>query len=197
MQSEQDRIYIPLIGLLSGMRLNEIAQLYIDDIHLEYGVPCFRVDTTHEDQKLKNRKSRRLVPIHSKLIELGFLEYVKKLKTNNEKRVFPQLYYTNNKGYGQAFSKKFNNPNFKKEWIKEEKLNNSKIKVDFHSFRHTFASKLIGEVKDSIVDKIMGHSGSSENKRTYNKVEIEKLKIAIEKLDIEKIDFSNIKNLLK
>jgi integrase len=80
---------------------------------------------------------------------------------------------------------------------KEEKLNNSKIKVDFHSFRHTFASKLIGEVKDSMVDKIMGHSGSSENKRTYNKVEIEKLKIAIEKLDIEKINFANIKNLLK
>jgi hypothetical protein len=43
----------------------------------------------------------------------------------------------------------------------------------------------------------MGHSGSSENKNRYSKINIKELKKAIEKLDIEGIDFSNIKNLLK
>jgi len=197
-EKEQDRFYIPLIGLLSGMRLNEIAQLYIDDIKEENGIYYFRVDETHKEQKLKNLRSKRRVPIHSKLIEFGFLKYINKLiKENKEERVFPQLYYTTNKGYGQAFSKKFNNKNFKKLWIDEEKLNNPKIKVDFHSFRHTFASKIMGKIEDSILNKLLGHAGSSENQKTYSKeIDISELKKAIEMLDIKDIDFSNIQKLL-
>lgn len=196
LNGEEDRIFIPLIGLFSGMRLNEIAQLYLNDIMEEEGIYYFRVDNVNPNQKLKNLNSRRLVPIHSMLIDLGFLKYIEKLKKEKQERVFPQLYYTNNKGYGQAFSKKFNNMNFKKEWIDKEKikkLEEKKIKVDFHSFRHTFATKLIGRVEDSIIDKLMGHKGSSENKRTYSHSHIKTLKESIEKLDIDRDMFQNLK----
>lgn len=192
LKNEQDRIYIPLIGLFTGMRLNEIAQLYVNDIQEEEGIYFFRVDKVNPNQKLKNLRSRRIVPIHSKLIELGFLKYVEKLKEENQERVFPQLFHTANKGYGQAFSKKFNNMNFKKEWISKEKLEDKKIKVDFHSFRHTFSTRIAGKIEDSMVDKLMGHAGSSENKKRYTHAEPKFLKECIEKLDIEGVNLPSI-----
>ena len=165
LNGEEDRIYIPIIGLFTGMRLNEIAQLYLNDIIEENGIYYFRVDDINPNQKLKNLNSRRVVPIHSMLIELGFLKYIEKLKKEKQERVFPQLYHTKNKGYGQAFSKKFNNMNFKKEWIDKEKIKKieeKEIKVDFHSYRHTFTTKLMGRVEDSMVNKLLGHKGSTE-----------------------------------
>ena len=35
------RYWVPLIGLFSGMRLNEVCQLDVADIRLIEGVPCF------------------------------------------------------------------------------------------------------------------------------------------------------------
>ena len=196
-KQEQDKFYIPLIALFTGMRLNEIAQLYVDDIKKENDIYYFQVDDKYTNQNLKNVSSKRKIPIHTKLVEFGLLDYIEKLKKANEERLFPQLYYTKGKGYGQAFSKKFNNKNFKLQWIDKEKLENKKIKVDFHSFRHTFTNKIIGKVEDSIVDKLLGHVGSSTNQKTYSKnIDINFLKECVEKLDIEKIDFSNIQKFL-
>lgn len=191
---EQDRVYIPLMGLLQGMRLNEISQLYIDDICEDDGINYIRIDTINPLQKVKNKNSRRKVPIHSKLVELGFFDYVEKLKASGEERVFPQLFHTQKKGYGQAFSKKFNNKNFKAQWIVDERLKDPKLLVDFHSFRHTFATRIIGRIEDSTVDGLMGHQGSSENKIRYDHKQLKILKEGIEKLDISDIDFSHIKD---
>ena len=193
---EQDRVYIPLIGLLSGMRLNEIAQLYLNDICDFEGIQYFRVDKLNPDQRLKTPVSRRNIPIHSKLIELGFLDYCEKLQQAGEERVFPQLFHTKDKGFGQSFSKKFNNKNFKSEWIEAERLNNPRLKVDFHSFRHTFSTKISSRVEDSLMDALLGHEGSSENKKRYDHKEIKILKEGIEKLDIADIDFSHMQEAI-
>jgi len=192
LKHEQDRIYIPLMGLLQGMRLNEIAQLFLNDIAEENGLHYIRIDDVNPLQKLKNKTSRRNIPIHSKLIELGFLDYVQKVKDSGQERVFPQLFHTKNKGYGQAFSKKFANKNFKMEWIEKERLEDKKILVDFHSFRHCFATRIIGRIEDSTVDGLMGHQGGSENKTRYDHKQLKILKEGIEKLDIEDIDFSHL-----
>jgi hypothetical protein len=44
---------------------------------------------TRLDQKLKTASSERLAPLHSKLLSLGFLEYVTKVKEAGNERVFP------------------------------------------------------------------------------------------------------------
>lgn len=194
LQHEQDRLYIPLIGLLQGLRINEAAQLYLDDIIECDGVMCFRIDTQHPDQKVKNKTSRRIVPIHPKLIEVGFLDYTKELQKRGEKRIFPQLFFTNDKGYGQAFSKKFNNKKFKAEWIDLKPLENEKILKDFHSFRHTFASKMSGRVLDSQLDFLMGHEGKSENQKRYIVQNQKVLLEAIQKMDIAGVNFPSLKN---
>ncbi len=82
--------------------------------------------------------------------------------------------------------------NFKKEWISKEKLEDKKVKVDFHSFRHTFSTRIAGKIEDSMVDKLMGHAGSSENKKRYTHAELKFLKECIEKLDIEGVNLPSI-----
>jgi integrase len=76
--------WLPLIGLYTGARLNEVCQLNpFTDIQQDSktGIHYFHFtdDTDTENNVLKSVKtssSHRIVPIHSKLIELGILEYV-------------------------------------------------------------------------------------------------------------------------
>ena len=69
------RYWIPLIGIYTGMRLNEICQLYVDDVKYLNRIWYFRLTNERSDQSLKNKQSKRLVPIHPKLIELGFIDF--------------------------------------------------------------------------------------------------------------------------
>lgn len=197
-KEEFDKIYIPLISLLQGSRLKETSQLYINDIIEVENIWCFRFDEENENQDIKNNSSHRVVPIHPKLIELHFLDYVNFLKSKNEERVFPQLYHTKGKGYGQAFSKKFNNSNFKSSFISLEKLKDPKIKIDFHSFRHTFSHRAKGRIKDRLIDDILGHTGNSENQRggAYDHSVIPLLFQEIQLLDIVGIELENIQGHL-
>src|SRR6202007_280907 len=87
-----------LIAFYTGARLNEIAQLQTDDIVQQNGIWCFSFSDSGETQRLKNKSSRRVIPIHSKLIELGFLNYVKKI---GKGRLFPELSFHPKDGYGR------------------------------------------------------------------------------------------------
>jgi len=174
------------------LRVNKAAQLYLDDIIDRDSVICFRIYTQHSDQQIKNKTSRRIVPIHPKLIELGFLDYTKELQKRGEERILPQLFFTNDKGYGQAFSKKFNNKKFKAEWIDLTTLQNEKLLKDFHSFRHTFASKMSGRVLDSQLNFLMRHEGKSENQKRYIVQNQKVLLEAIQKMDIAGIIFPTL-----
>ncbi len=54
--------------------MQEILQLYLEDIYEKEGIWAFDLNENHSDKKLKTPQSRRLVPLHNKLIELGLLE---------------------------------------------------------------------------------------------------------------------------
>ncbi len=62
----------PLIGLYSGARLGEIAQLRLADIRQQDDIWCFDLND-EGDKRLKTGGSKRLVPVHPKLIEHGLL----------------------------------------------------------------------------------------------------------------------------
>jgi integrase len=63
-----------LISLWSGMRLNECAGLAVADIRQVENVWVFDVRENSE-RRLKTPAATRLIPIHSKLIEVGLLDY--------------------------------------------------------------------------------------------------------------------------
>ena len=75
-EQEPWRMFIAMIGRYHGLRSNEACQLYSDDIEQVNGVWCFNIRATRDDQSLKTEASQRLVPIHSKLLAAGFLDFV-------------------------------------------------------------------------------------------------------------------------
>ena len=57
--------WLPLIGIYQGARINEICQLYLDDISQdEDGTWGIDINENREDQRLKNKASRRCIPVH-------------------------------------------------------------------------------------------------------------------------------------
>lgn len=67
--------WCPLISIYSGMRLEEISQLSVDDVYFVDGIWVFDVNTNpsrdgRNDKQVKNKNAVRIVPMHNKLIEL-------------------------------------------------------------------------------------------------------------------------------
>lgn len=79
--------WIVLLAMFTGARVNEIAQLTPDDVSVEGGVPVIRITDEGEGQVVKTEASRRKVPVHAKLVELGFLDYCTSVKESVKQTV--------------------------------------------------------------------------------------------------------------
>lgn len=124
--------WIPLIGLFSGMRSNEICQLRKSDVQRKSGVWIFNVSADHESQNLKTEAATRIVPVHSELIACGFLDYVNALPDG---QLFPALKPGGVDGkLNWYFSKRF--PDFRR------RCGVDRPRVSFHSFRKNAAQAL-------------------------------------------------------
>jgi len=131
--------WVPLIGLYTGARLNEICQLEIKDIyqHKDTGIWVFDFNENKESDPNKSLKKRghfRVIPVHKKLIELEFIDYFKTQKNN--KRLFSDLPYVNsNNKYGDKLQR----------WFNRTYKNSCGVitpKTSFHSFRHTVITSI-------------------------------------------------------
>jgi uncharacterized protein DUF6538 len=89
------RYWVPLLGLFTGARINEICQLHVSDIKKEDGLWCLDINDESKDpknpKKLKNLASARVIPIHPQLVELGFINFVQKQRESKQVRIFPEL----------------------------------------------------------------------------------------------------------
>lgn len=185
------RYWIPLIALYSGMRLNEICQLYIDDIKISKGIWYFHINDERDDQHIKNPQSNRIVPIHPVLIDLGILEYANRVSAQNKKRLFYQLNYSKKNHYIQAVSQWFG------RYLKSLGIT-SRSKV-FHSFRHTVKPALrdVAKVPLEYQNRLCGWSGSDTGSIVYGgEVPVKRLYQEISKLKYPYLDKS-IKELKK
>ncbi len=152
--------WITLVGLYTGARLNEICQLHIDDLKSEKGVWYFDLNEDGDDKKLKNTSSKRQIPVHKDLIELGLLSYQARLKKNDTVRLFPEL-TRDRDGYTRAVSKWFNAKYLPAIKVKTAKNN-------FHSFRHSFANHFKQKaIKVDFVAEVLGHSNNSMSYGVY------------------------------
>ncbi|MBD5418323.1 MAG: site-specific integrase [Desulfovibrio sp.] len=147
--------WVPLIGLYTGMRLEEICQLHCEDIYKDAdGIwlisICEESSDGLKDKRLKTKNAKRQVPIHQELIQLGLIKYMEKIKVNSV-RLFPTLSRTENTNkYGKHVGKYFSNL-LKKKGIKQGK--------SFHSLRHTFSNffKVI-HLHNDIFRQVFGHT---------------------------------------
>jgi integrase len=118
----------------------------------------------HGTRRLKTAASTRVVPPHPLLVELGFLEYAKWLKTTGQTRLFPDLARCADERYGSSYSKRFARL--------LDALGITSDKIVFHSLRHTFATVMRNVTGNpDLVDRLMGHSrrGGSETDERYMK----------------------------
>ena len=148
-----ERYWIPLIACYSGMRLNEICQLYVDDVKQVEGIWCFSVNGA-KDKRLKNAASERMVPVHPKLIDLGFMEHCKTIQETLAPRLWMNLTWTDVNGYSNSFGNWYQR--FNREYVTDDP------KKVFHSFRHLVADSLKqAGVQDSLIAELVGHSHGS------------------------------------
>ncbi|MCL5778332.1 hypothetical protein M1105_15220 [Limibaculum sp. FT325] len=94
----------PLIALFTGARLGEIAQLHLSDIRKKDDIWCFDLNEADEKQ-LKTDSSKRLVPVHSKLIEYGFLDYIRVMEQSNSRKLFLDFPYCPKNGWGRSLGR--------------------------------------------------------------------------------------------
>ena len=186
--------YVPLLGLFTGARLNELCQLYRSDVYQEKNTKIWVLDLNAEadDKRLKKATHARLVPLHPLLIKLGFINYIQNLTTQ---RAFPELKFKRD-GYGQSFSRWFNatyrNSNHCN--VGQQPTENK----NFHSFRHGFITQLSNElnIPQHKIAHIVGHkpNDGSETIQRYTKPTdlVDRYEI-IKKLRWESICFSAIK----
>lgn len=171
----------PLIGLYTGARLNEIAQIDLSDIREEKGVLVFDLNDHGEGKQLKTAASRRLVPVHSRLIEFGLLTYVEKLKSKGATTLFPDFPNSVEHGRGRNLGRWFNEKLLPKLGIKSEEL-------VFHSLRHTIITALMhADVPEQIVKAIAGHQQQGVTQQHYFRqgYTIQQLNEALQKLRYE------------
>ncbi|MNB92975.1 Tyrosine recombinase XerC [compost metagenome] len=147
------RYWIPFLGRFTGARLEELCQLRVDDFIEQQGIQCIRIDDSCEGQKLKNTSSRRVLPLHPALIDLGMLQHVESIRSSGADRLFPELEAVRGK-LGHAPSKWFGRY--------KTKLGITDSRKTFHSFRHTLIDDLRDAgVQDSLIKRIVGHEDSS------------------------------------
>lgn len=151
-----------LIGMFTGMRLNEVAQLEVHDIELRDGVWCFNVTPDGEDNKrLKNASSKRRVPLHDKLIECGFLTFHDDQKALGHSRLFPELSYSPQNGYGRNAGRWFN-----ERFLPELGMGGQGLV--FHCLRHTMVTRLAHSgVEEPLLKALIGHSQTGVTFSTY------------------------------
>lgn len=154
-----------LLGLYTGARVSEIGQLALDDILEVDGIPCLRLTDEQPGQSLKTEASRRTIPIHPHLIELGLLDRVERLRRDGKTRLFPAVKVGGVNGMGNWLSKAF----FRYR-TEVGIAPPGKGKHGFHSFRSTLIQSLQDlRVPAEIRAAYVGHDLDDEHHNSYSR----------------------------
>lgn len=202
---------IPVL-MYTGARLNEICQLQVGDIKQETpkkkkdsneipaSIHYVHIKNEYDDegnkvQEVKNSSSRRKVPIHKTLIDLGFLDFVAKRKREvaDSEQLFDGLYYSAKNKWAKKASDWFNGNGKMKSYREACNIDNPTTK-NLHTFRHTF----IGQMTDTIgvdgtlIPRFVGHETNRQTDKYGRKqVALARLKSEIDHLDYN-IDLSHL-----
>jgi integrase len=149
-KNQMSYYWIFLLGILSGMRTNEMCQLRLSDLKKEKGIWFIHVEES-EDTKVKTINSIRKIPVHPQLLELGFMQYVGNMKRKKKDRVFWELTKTRD-GYSKQVSRHYN-----ERFLPALGVWKKNVKV-LYCTRHTFINCLYQKNADeNIIKSLVGH----------------------------------------
>jgi integrase len=187
---EPFQYWLPFLGLHTGARLEELAQLHLADVvrDAETGIWAIKITKEVDDEagantakRTKNDSSVRTCPVHSAVLAAGFLEYVAELRDRGYDRLFPEL-VTDSIGKVSPRAS---------EWFTAYRRScnvgtmTGKSSKTFHSFRGTLNTALQhAGVRQEIREAICGHAHQAINLRVYGDAHLlTHLKEAIERVN--------------
>ena len=130
------------------------------DIEQKDGIWIIRLVSNNNDKSIKTSAGNRIVPLHPKLLQLGFLNYVNQVRPSKQSKLFPQLEWVPSTGFSTKISRWFARY-LKGLGIKQRGKN-------FHSFRHTVVNKLTtAQVYEPFIRELVGHSHGSITMDVY------------------------------
>lgn len=178
--------WVPLISLFSGARSGEVIQLYVDDVRQEDGIWYLDINDEGDDKRLKTPHSRRVVPLHQTLNDLGFLEHVNQRRKQGKQRLFPDLKMGADGYYSSPFSKHFN------RFLKAVGIKNRRNA--FHSFRHCFEDACRDSgISKEVMDALQGHGEEGMSGRYGRGFVLKKLAEAMTQLRYDGLDLLHLK----
>lgn len=182
--------WIPLLLLFTGARREEICQLTTNRIRKENNINVLDINTIDEDDTLKTASSVRIIPIHSFLIKLGFLDFVKKIEESNNgnSMLFPLLAQNARGHYGQKWGDWWG------KYIKQTVGITDSLISPAHSFRHSFITECRrAHISGDISRIITGHTGRKKDDHdNYGETPIETLANAINKINYPGIKLDHL-----
>jgi integrase len=187
---DDERRWLPLLGITTGIRLEEAGQLLMADIKEQSGITYLDITETLDDDEvgagnnshaksIKTAPSRRRVPIHPMLIEVGFLDYVARRRAARDVRLFPNLKINSKGKWTSKFSEWFN-----RDFLRSIGLTDRSRR--FHSFRHNFVdnAREVDAVKDDVRKALLGHSGNSAHSNYGHGFSIKVLHRAMSQIEV-------------
>jgi integrase len=171
-----DRYWIALLCLFQLCRREEAAQLALADLGVKDGIPYITITDLGEGQSVKNKGSKRTMPVHSSLIALGFLDYVGDARTQIHARLFYQLPRQAN-GYSDAIGK----------WFAQhlDRVGLSQPELVMHSLRHGIHYLHTLGCPQDVAEMLTGHTATSVHDKVYshrNLTPLTRLRDGLEKM---------------
>ena len=144
--------WLPLLGLYTGARISELAQLHTGDVREdeEAGWVISIKEDPDEGQEVKNEHSIRGLPVHPELVRLGFIDYAVAITAHGPGPLWPAIVRTELNGAGGKISQWFGKYKTDKEFGPNHV---------FHSFRHTLETRLRAmSVPQYQINALAGHA---------------------------------------
>lgn len=184
---ENFKYWIPIIALLTGSRMSQIASLYCEDIRLINDVWVIDFNENTPDKVAKNSASLRVVPMHPLLLKLGLPSFAERVSQSGHKRLFPELSSFHRDTYAKRFEDWFNRTLLIETGIRDNTLSKDKT---FHSFRATLLDILKqAGIEESIRNQIIGWTKNEGggNKIARNHYDSPNIKVMLDALNKTKL----------
>jgi integrase len=179
-----ERFWIPILAAHTGASTSELGWLEPKDIQNTDGIWWLNITSISDDQddeegrSLKAEARHRKMPLHHRVIEIGFIRYVQSLPRGT-KRIFPRMVPDKEGRISKVFSQNMS------RYIRAIGIIDRR-KV-FYSLRHAFKDELRSKKVKApkyLQDALMGHAEEGSGGDYGEGVELAALAEVISKMEI-------------
>lgn len=173
--------WVPVVALLTGCRAGELGGLKLSEVRLDDDLPHLLI-RNNEYRRTKNGRTR-CVPVIDALMELGFPDYVERVRRSGATRLFPDWIAIKPAGGGEGAFPAWSNARIIRAFnrtvipaaLSGTLTPDVRREVTFHSLRGAFKA-MIGTTNAlpvNIVHEVVGHAKSELDSRYIGEVTIE------------------------